>query len=62
MTAPARLIPNWIQTLIRGFFKKFGYEILKMGRDYGPEEMEIFATVRPFTGAFGSVTGPDATP
>ena len=37
------------QALIRRFFKAFGYEILKMGRDYSPEELEIFARVRPYT-------------
>jgi O-methyltransferase len=45
-----RFLINPAQALIRRFFKAFGYEILKMGRDYSPEELEIFAKVRPYTG------------
>jgi len=45
-----RLLIYPIQRVIRRFFKAFGYEILKMGRDYSLEEMEIFAKVRPYTG------------
>ena len=44
-----RLFIHPVEALIRRFFKAFGYEILKMGRDYGPGELEIFARVRPYT-------------
>jgi len=49
MSARYRFILDPVQTAIRRFFKAFGYEIIKMGREYSPDELDVFAKVRPFT-------------
>jgi len=50
MSARYRFVLDPVEGTIRRFFKFFGYEIIKMGRDYAPDELEIINKVRPFTG------------
>jgi O-methyltransferase len=50
MSARYRFIVDPVQSLIRRFFKAFGYEILRMGQDYTADEVEVFERVRLFTG------------
>src|ERR1041384_242336 len=50
MSARFRFILDPVETTIRRFFKAFGYEILKMGREYAPDELAVFSKVRPYTG------------
>lgn len=50
MNTKFRSILDPIQTAIRHFFRFFGYEIIRMGHDYTPAELEIINKVKPFTG------------
>jgi hypothetical protein len=60
MSARFRFILDPVETAIRRFFKAFGYEILKMGREYSPDELAVFTKVRPYTGtSIERVVGPD---
>ena len=49
MSSRLHFILDPVQGSIRRFFRAFGYEILRMGRDYTSEEQEIFSKVHPFT-------------
>jgi O-methyltransferase len=49
MSATNRFVLNPARGIIQRFFKSFGYEILKMARDYSQGELEIIAKVKPFT-------------
>ncbi len=49
MSAKHRFIIDTAQAAVRRFFQRFGYEIVKMGGDYTPDELVIMAKVRPFT-------------
>lgn len=49
MSAKHRLIIYPAQAAVRRFFQRFGYEIVKMGGDYTPDELAIMAKVKPFT-------------
>jgi O-methyltransferase len=49
MSTKFQFITAPTQGIIRRFFQRFGYEIVKMGSDYTPEEWEIMTKVKPFT-------------
>lgn len=49
MSSKYRFIIDPAQAVVRRFFQRFGYEIIKMGGDYGPDELTIMAKVKPFT-------------
>jgi hypothetical protein len=44
-----RFVLGPLSGAIQRFFKFFGYEILKMSKDYAPDELEIITKVKPFT-------------
>ena len=44
-----RFIVDPVQGGVRRFFKRFGYEIIKIDGDYTLDELEIMAKVKPFT-------------
>jgi hypothetical protein len=50
VSARYRFVLDPIEALVRGFFKKFGYEIIKVAGEYSAHEREVFAKVRPYTG------------
>src|SRR5476651_2540567 len=44
-----RFFVGQVMLAIVHFFKFFGYEIVKMAREYSPVELEIIQKVKPFT-------------
>jgi hypothetical protein len=49
MNLKYRFILDPAQVAVRRFFQFFGYEIVKTGGDYTPDDLEIMAKVKPFT-------------
>lgn len=50
MSARYRFLADPVQSLIRRFFKHWGYEIIKVASDYPADELAIMSQVKPFTG------------
>ena len=50
MSARYRFVLDPVEAVVRGFFKKCGYEIIKVGSEYSSLERDIFSKVRPYTG------------
>ena len=54
MSTKLKFVTAPVQGVIRRFFQRFGYEIVKMGSDYNVDERDIMIRVKPFT-----ATGPE---
>ncbi len=50
MSEKHRFIIDYTQGLVRRFFKKWGYDIIKVASDYPKTELAIIEQIKPFTG------------